>query len=139
MVNRTSTTNWHLPCVSTRTKSCAVGAADFQHPLKVEGAQKWGALCWCEGCGGHWQNRSSDTSGADFISPVVSPHMEKSTKILHSGNCSSWLAESFMRLAETWENVCLTACTHPSPKSHIYGPFPTQPLEQFFRAIWGAA
>ena len=100
-----SAANWHLPSVSTRTKSCAVAAADFQHPLKVQGAQKWDALCWCRGYWGHWQNRSSDMSGADFISPIVSPHMEKSTKILHSDNCWSWLAESFMRLAETWKNV----------------------------------
>ena len=125
MVNRMSAANWHLPSVSTRTKSCAVAAADFQHPLKVQGAQKWDALCWCRGYWGHWQNRSSDMSGADFISPIVSPHMEKSTKILHSDNCWSWLAESFMRLAETLKNGCLTACTHPSPESYILSFPPT--------------
>ena len=43
-----STTNWHLPSTSTRTKSCAVAATDLQHSLKgVQGGeQKWGRLCF---------------------------------------------------------------------------------------------
>ena len=29
------TGNWHLPSTSTKIKSCAAAAADFQHPLKA--------------------------------------------------------------------------------------------------------
>ena len=45
-----------------------------------------------------WQDRSSDSyifSGANFMSPsLVSPHIYKSTKILHGDNCFLWLAEA---------------------------------------------
>ena len=46
-----STKNWHLPwalpSTSTRIKSCAAAAVDFQYPLKVQGGeQKWGSLCF---------------------------------------------------------------------------------------------
>ena len=42
-----STTHWHLPSISTRIKSYAAAAADFQHPLRGVhgGGQKWGTLC----------------------------------------------------------------------------------------------
>ena len=42
-----SSTNWHLPSISTRIKSYAAAAADFQHLLKgIQGVeQKWGTLC----------------------------------------------------------------------------------------------
>ena len=36
------------------------------------------------------------------------------------------------------KNVCLIACNSPSPKSHLYWPFPRASLEQFLRAIWNA-
>ena len=41
-----SATNWHLPTTSTRVKSCAAAAADFQIPPKgVQGGeQTWGTL-----------------------------------------------------------------------------------------------
>ena len=31
---QTDTCHWHLPSTSTRIKSCATAAADFQHPMK---------------------------------------------------------------------------------------------------------
>ena len=45
------TCHWHLPPTSTRIKSCAAVAADFQHPLRgVQGGdQKWSTLCSCGG------------------------------------------------------------------------------------------
>ena len=67
------------------------------------------------------------------MSPIlVSPYICESIKILHGGDCSLWLAE-------ICKIMCLIACTPPSPKSHIYWPSPTSSLEQFLRAIWGAA
>ena len=115
-----STTNWYLPSACTRIKSCAAAVADFQCPLKgfQGGEQKRDTLC----SGKNWQDRSSDSwilSGADFMSLIlVSPYIYKSTKILHGDDCSFWLAETF------WKNMCLTACTLPSPQSHRCWPSP---------------
>ena len=41
---------------------------------------------------------------------LVSPHIWKSTKILHNDDCLMILAETF------WKNMCLIACTLPSAK-----------------------
>ena len=42
-----SATDWRLPSTSTRIKSCAAAAADFQHPLKGVrgGGEKGATLC----------------------------------------------------------------------------------------------
>ena len=62
-----STTNWHLPSVSTRIKSCAAAAADFQDPLKwVRVENRNEALC---ALGKIWHNRSSDIFRNWFYEP----------------------------------------------------------------------
>ena len=50
----------------------------------------------------------------------------------------SWWWFSFMHSRSFWKNMCLTACTLPSPKSHIYCSSPSTCSEQFLRAIWGS-
>ena len=96
---------------------------------------------------GNWQDRSSESqifSGADFMSPIlVSPHILKSTTILHGADCFSWLAEASWDQKFSTKNMWLIACTPPTPlpKSHIYYPTHTchqTSLEQFHRAICGA-
>ena len=37
---QTDTCHWHLPSTSTRIKSCATAAADFQHPVKVQSGER---------------------------------------------------------------------------------------------------
>ena len=50
---------------------------------------------------------------------------------------SDWPAETFTRPAETFYKKCmLDSCNSPSPKSHLYWPFPRASSEQFLRAIW---
>ena len=53
------TENSHSPSGSTRMKSLATAAADFQHPLKgvLAGDQEGGPLC----SGKNWQNRPSES------------------------------------------------------------------------------
>ena len=56
--------------------------------------------------------------------------ISKITKILHGDDCSSWLAESFIRLTETfWK---MMPCSTPSPKLHIYCPTYNSPLWSSF-------
>jgi len=39
--------SWQLPSTSTKIKSCAAAAVDFQQPLKgVHGDQETGTLLW---------------------------------------------------------------------------------------------
>ena len=113
-----STTHWHLPSISTRIKSYAAAAADFQHPLRgVHGEQqKWATLLlW-----GKWQNRASDSwifSGASFRHPVLVPvplRIQKSAKILHGDDYSSWLEEIFCKKIWAWLHV------FPLYQNHIY-------------------
>ena len=89
--------------------------------------------------GENWQDRSSNRYFQEliFLSPIlVSSHTQESTKILHGNNCSSWLAESFTRWAETfWKNLCLIACIPPLPKSHAYCPPPTPSLWSSFSEL----
>ena len=106
-----------LPCCC----SCWPSALR-QKESRVESKSE--ALCSWSGGGGNWQDRTSDSlifSGADFMSPVlISPHIWKSTKILHGDDCSSWLTEIFMKLVETfWKNMYSIVCIPPSPKSYI--------------------
>ena len=122
-----SATNWHLPSTSTRTKSHAAAAADFQLPLKgVQGGeQKWGPPC----SGKNWQNRSSDShifSGDHFMSPILaSPRIWKSTQFLHGDVCSSGLAVTFTRLAETFcKKICAWLHILPLHQNHIYTDLP---------------
>ena len=123
--------------MGTRYLPLQAAAVDSQHPLKgVEGGEAETRHSMLrKGRWGNWQNRTSDSqifSGANFMNPVlVSPHIQKSSKILHDDDCSSWLAETFCK------NVGLIAYIPSSPKSQIYWPSPAS-LEQFFRAICGA-
>ena len=55
----------------------------------------------------------------------LSSHIQKSNRILHSDDCSSWIAEIFLK------NMYLIACTPPSPNSHICWHFPV-PLRSSF-------
>ena len=74
-----STANWHLPFTSIKITSCAVAAANCQHPL--DRSSRWRAemrhFVLCKNC----QNTSLDSlipSGADFMSQIlVSPHIWK--------------------------------------------------------------
>ena len=98
-------------------------AADFQHPLEgVQGGeQKWGPLY----SGKNWQDRSSDRYFQELIIWVQfcsSSYLEK-----HWNPSQWWLflvtSKSVMRLIETvWKNMCLVACTSPSPESHDLPP-----------------
>ena len=132
----------HLPSSSTRIKLCAAAAADFQYPRKgVQGGdQEWGTLCSGSGESGRTDLQIvSMFSRVGLWTQFLYLLMSKiHIKIFHSDEGSSWLAESVMRLAETfWKNLCLIACTPPSPKSYIHWPSPSF-LEQFLRAIQGA-
>ena len=60
---------------------------------------------------------------------LVSPHIWKSTKILHNDDGLTSLAETF------WQNMCLIACTLPSAKVTYILIIPLASLEQFLRAI----
>ena len=91
----------------------------FNTPLKRvhDGEKKWGTLCsWKNG-----QNGSSDSeifSGDDFMCPIlIPPHIQKSTKIPHGHICFSWLVVTLTRNL-LQKNMCLTAGTLPSLKSH---------------------
>ena len=67
--------------------ACHTAAADLQHPVKEFRVESRNEAFCAGGCGGGWQDRSSDSSifsGADFLSLTLeSPHIEKSTKMLH--------------------------------------------------------
>ena len=53
-------------------------------------------------------------SGANFMSPILlSPYIQKNTKILHGDDCSSWLAKSAKR-------IVLDCMYSPFIKSYIY-------------------
>ena len=60
---------------------------------------------------------------------LVSPHIWKSTKILHNDDCLTSLAETF------WQNMCFIACTLPSAKITCILTIPLASLEQLLRAI----
>ena len=67
-----------------------------------------------------------------FMSPIlISPHIEKNTKILPGDDCSLWLAETFCKkyvLDCTYSIFTKSPMSWPSPAS----------LEQFLKGIWGA-
>ena len=63
---------------------------------------------------------------------LASCHIYKSTKIVNSDICSSWLATTLC------QNVCLTARTRLSTKTICNTDRPTSSLKQFLRAIWEA-
>ena len=63
---------------------------------------------------------------------LASCHIYKSTKIVNSDICSSWLATTLC------QNVCLTARTRLSTKTICNTDPPTSSLKQFLRAIWEA-
>ena len=137
---RLSPTNWHLPSTSTRIKSWATSTTDLQHPLKgvPGGDQEWGILCSGRNC----QNRSTDSkivSGEWCVSPVlVSPHIQKSTKVFHGDVGSLGLAVTVMSLAETFgKNMCLMHIFPFCKITNILAFHPTS-LGQFLRALWGA-
>ena len=63
------TCHWHLPPTSTRIKSCAAVAADFQHPLKELRVENRNALC-TQGKIGR-THLQIDTLRAEFTSPIL--------------------------------------------------------------------
>ena len=86
-----STTNWRLPSTSPRSKLCAAATADCQHPLKgvQDGELRHAVL---------WEKLAEQVFRQIFYEPIllfcepvlVSLHIQKSTKILHGDNCSSF-------------------------------------------------
>ena len=101
-----STTNWHLPSTSTRSKLCAAATADFQHPLKgVQGGELRHAVLR--------EKLPKQVFKQIFYEPIIlfcepiliSPHIQKSTKILHGDICSSRLAEIFCK--KKYEFACM--------------------------------
>ena len=88
-----------------------------------------------------WQDRSSYSqtfSGADFMSPIlVSPHIQKTTKILY-GDTVPHASEDFTRLLEAFWKKCFMAWISPSPKITYILAFSPASLEQLLRAIRGA-
>jgi len=64
-----------LSSTSTRIKSCAPTAADFQIPLKgvLGGEQKQGTLCWMGGVGRGLTEQvfRQIFSGVGFMSPIL--------------------------------------------------------------------
>ena len=103
--------------LSTAIKSRAAGRGPWEE-FRVERGE-----ARCAGGGGtgrtglHRYFREPNL-WAEFLYLLKS---RRAVKILHGDDCSSWPAESFPILAETfWKNMCLVACTPTSPKSHIY-------------------
>ena len=125
------TCHGHLPSASTRIKSCAAAASNFQHSLKrVQGGeQKWGILC----SGKNWQNRSSDRYfqepilGTQFFYLLIPRKALKSFMVM-SAPCDQQKPSE--------KNTCLIARTPPLPKSHIYWPSPL-PLWSSFSKLPG--
>ena len=110
------TSHGHLPSTSTRIKSRAPAAADLQHPLKEvqSGEQKRGTLC----LGKQGIGRTGlqiDTFRSWFYEPSSFISSRKALNFFFCF-CFFWLAETFCK------NICLSACTPPSPKSHMYWP-----------------
>ena len=50
-----------LPSTSTRIKLCSATAAEVQHPLKEFRVESRNEAFCAGGCGGGWQDRSSDS------------------------------------------------------------------------------
>ena len=116
-----STANWHLPSTS-RIKSCAAVAADFQHLLReVQGGeQKWGPLC----PGKTWEDRSSDRDSQEPILWAQILYLSIPTRGEGTGNplwysClenpvdrGAWWA-SVLRVAQSWtwlKQLSMHAC-----------------------------
>ena len=89
----------------------------------------------------NWQDRSPDRYSQELILWAQFLHLFISRKVLKPFMVTLFLvtSEGFIRLVEnSWKNMALIARILPSPKSHIYWPFPPASLEQFLIAIWGA-
>ena len=122
----------------TRIKSCAATAADPQQPRKgvQDGDWEWGTPLWKTG---RTDFRWLDNFSRFYeLNSCISMHLEK-----HWNPSWWWLflltSKSFTTLAETfWKNMCLIACTPPSPKSDAHWPSVPASLEQFLTAIWDA-
>ena len=128
------TTSWHLPVTSTKIKLCAAETAGFQHSwkeLRMESGNK--ALC----AGGGETGKTHLQIARDFQESIYE-HNSCITSYLEKHQNPSWWWFSFMHSRSFWKNMCLTACTLPSPKSHIYCSSPSTSSEQFLRAIWGS-
>ena len=136
-----STINWHFPSTSTRIKSCAATAADFQHPLKggQGGEQKWGTLCSGKNCRTRLQIVKYFLElilWAQFLHLLISRKALKSFMVTF---CSSWLAVTFTRLAEAFcKKYVLDWRYSPFTKITCLLTFSPASLEQFLRAIWDA-
>ena len=101
------------------------------------GEQKWGTLCSGRKTG---RTGLQIVSGADFMSPIlISPHIQRSTRILHGDDCFSWLAEASRDQQKlSIKNYVLDCIYSPFTKITYILCVPPISLEQFLRPIWAA-